>query len=126
MRKLASLFLVALVIVSLTGCVTAKLQEQWNTRTPDEQARIVMGGMQKQLGDLFDQGKLWVDTHPTYRPTWQTQVIPAFDAANTALGASARSMTSGTLKTEDLYRNVQPLIAKVVALLVQAGAIKNP
>lgn len=114
--------LVVLMIFFLMSCTTiATLQQQWNKLTPNEKARIVVGGFQDQLNTLFDIGKAYVDKNPDKLPVWKSQVVPAFDTANKALKGYIILIGAGTATPEMLYKEIPPVIKSVISLLTNMG-----
>ena len=115
-----SIYLV-MVLMMVVGCVST----QWNNLTTDQKARIIGGGMQTQLSNLFDTGKAYVTANPQSQEVWKTKAIPAFDVANKTLLEGLKSAKSGTISPEDIIGKVQPLIDSLRSLLTAMG-IKLP
>jgi hypothetical protein len=113
------------LIVALVGCASvANLQTAWNKLTPNDKARIVVGGFQDQLNNLFDIGKSYVASHPDKVTEWKTKVIPAFDMANKSLRGYIVAIGMGTATPEAIFKEIPPLIVSVVTLL-QAMGVAN-
>lgn len=109
-RKFAVSVLVSLVLLAGVSCVT--LQEQWNKRTPDEQARIILNGFQKQLDVALDQGISYIAGHPEYKEVWKVQVLPAFNVANQAIKTAIIAKSA----PEKVYSEILPLLQKAFTL----------
>ena len=86
-RKFNFILLIILPILFLTGCALFQdpSDQYWQNLTPDQKARVIIGGLQSKLGIAFDNAKLYVDLHPSLRDDWQKKVIPLFDIANKAI-----------------------------------------
>jgi hypothetical protein len=124
MRRYRSLTVVVL-LVSLLLFSCAGIQGKWNALSPDEKARVVVSGMQNQLENLFDTGKAYVGANPQYKEVWKTRAVPAFDLANSTLRAvEVTAQVKGTAPAA-IYQQMQPLIDKVMSLLIEIGAIKG-
>jgi hypothetical protein len=114
--------IIAAVIMVLAGCASvADLQTAWNKLTPNDKARIVVGGFQDQLNNLFDIGKGYVASHPEKATEWKTKVIPAFDTANKGLRGYIVAIGMGTATPEAIFKEIPPLIVSVVTLLQTMG-----
>ncbi len=110
MRRLRISAVMILVLVVLAAC--ASMQDQWNAKTPDEQGRIVVNGLQKQFDNALDQCIAYVKAHPELKARWQKEVLPAFDLVN--LGFKVAITYKYT--PEKVYGEVQPLLTKALAL----------
>jgi ABC-type Fe3+-hydroxamate transport system substrate-binding protein len=116
--------MIAVLIMALVGCATvANLQTAWNKLTPNDKARIVVGGFQDQLNNLFALGKSYVASHPEKATEWKTKVIPAFDTANKSLRGYIVAIGMGTATPEAVFKEIPPLIVSVVTLLQAMGVI---
>lgn len=113
------------VVTLLMGCASmANLQEAWNKLSPNNKARIVVGGFQDQLNTLFDLGKAYVTAHPDKLPMWKGQIIPAFDTANKMLRGYILllgSIDGGMVTPEQLYKEIPPIILSITKLLTSMG-----
>jgi uncharacterized protein YceK len=119
--KVKSCFIVV-IIMALVGCASvANLQTAWNKLTPNDKARIVVGGFQDQLNTLFDVGKSYVASHPDKAIEWKTKVIPAFDTANKSLRGYIVTIGMGTATPEAIFKEIPPLIVAVVGLMQAMG-----
>jgi hypothetical protein len=117
------------VLVLLAGCATmTNLQTSWNKLTPNDKARVVVGGFQDQLNNLFDLGRVYVLAHPEKAEQWKTKVIPAFDTANKSLRTYIIMVGMGTATPEMVFKEIPAMIVSVVDLLtvmgVKVGGVK--
>ena len=120
MLKRKVLFLMMGVIL-LAGC-TAALQQAWNSKTPDEQARIIVSGLQKTLNTKFDEAKALVDSNPSkYKETWQKDIIPLFDRANKTLKNAAILAQQGKADPATVYAMYKPDIDALMVYLLKLG-----
>lgn len=101
------------------------LQDQWSKLTPDQQARVVIGGLQKQLDLQFDQAKVIVAANPQYAPVWKSEIVPLFDKANKALKALAETAITVQLTPEAVYAKMQPMINELAIKLMSIGMQKG-
>lgn len=123
MRKIKVLAVLVILLATMAvGCVT--LQDQWNQRTPDEQARIIANGLQDQLNDAFDIGKVFVTANPKYKEKWLREIVPAFKIANDTLAEVISLAQIGKITPDQVYPRVMPFITKVTNYLISIGAIK--
>lgn len=107
--------LLIFMLVFLVGC--AGLQDRWDKLTPDEQARIVLNGLQDQVDLWLSAGIAYVDANPTYRPEWKAKVVPLFDLANQAVKDALIYKKSPS----DIYATVSPTVNKAVVALKAWG-----
>jgi hypothetical protein len=115
-KRYQSLLLVLALLLSV-GC--AGLQANWNKLTPDERARVILRGFQKQLDNAFDTTKAFVATNPAkYQVDWKLKVVPAFDVANGAI----RAATTAKYAPERVYDEVLPFLNKALTLARGLGA----
>lgn len=117
--KVSAALVMLCCILSMAGCPT--LQSQWNNLTPDEQGRIVIGGMQAQLDTLFDTGKSFVVQNPQYQDKWQSEIVPSFNVANNAIRTYATLMAQGKTDVATVIKEVTPLMDAVKKLLQGIG-----
>lgn len=110
MRRLRISAVMIQVMVILAAC--ASIQDQWNTKTPDEQGRIVINGLQKQLDNALDLCIAYVKVHPELKERWQKEGVPAFDVANEAF----KTAIIFKYAPAKIYGEVQPLLTKALAL----------
>lgn len=123
--KVALLAMVILAIVAGCGTTMSTLQEQWNKRTPDEQARIIVNGLQEQLDGAFDTGKAFVTANPKYQGKWLKEIVPAFKLANETLADVMNLAKAGQISPDQVYARAIPFINKVANYLVEIGAVKK-
>jgi hypothetical protein len=121
MSKLRLSMVMVVVLVVLAACATT--QQAWNKLTPDQKARVIIGGMQDQLDNLWTSGKAVSVSKPEFQPIWKEKIVPAFDAANKGLKFSVDLAMAGKLKPEDVYGQIQPLLNSVITLLSQIGVV---
>jgi ABC-type Fe3+-hydroxamate transport system substrate-binding protein len=117
------------VLVLLAGCATmTNLQTSWNKLTPNDKARVVVGGFQDQLNNLFDIGKVYVLANPDKAEQWKTKVIPAFDTANKSLRTYIIMVGMGTATPEMVFKEIPAMITSITDLLkvmgVKVGGVK--
>lgn len=110
MRKVRNVSVLLLVLVLIAGC--AGLQASWNKLTPDEQGRVVLSGLQKQLDNGFDASKSFLSTNPKYQVDWKTKVVPAFDVANAAIKTAIIAKST----PDKVYAEILPLVNKALNL----------
>jgi len=103
----------------LTGC--ASIQKQWNTLTPQEQNRLVLNGIQKELNNLFADAQAYIHTNPKYEKEWVDKILPAFNLANKALKFTIVQCMTQPASLTDLLNQLQPLINDVKILLKGIG-----
>jgi len=111
-----------LLIVFLSGCAFFQtVQEKWDKMTPDEQARVVLAGLQKQLGTKFDEAKILVDANPSYKPVWKSKVVPAFDKANKTLAKIQGLAMQGSITPDQVYLEFKADLDKLILYLLELG-----
>jgi hypothetical protein len=128
MKKKLFVFLLVLgLVVGMVACSTIQtFQQKWDALTPDEKARVVINDLQEQLDNAFETGKSYVIAHPEFTETWENDILPAFDVANTTLhGVIVAAQAGSTVTPEQVYDEVQPLVTKVINMLVSMGAMKQ-
>jgi len=103
----------------LASCAT--FQDKWNGLQQNEKARVIVGGVQKELNDLFDIGKAYVDANPDKKEMWKGQVVPAFDTANKTIAAYIVFIGKGEATPEGAVNTLFPLLKSVVNLLASMG-----
>ncbi len=116
-RKFVS---VIMLMLFLSGC-TAALQNAWNSKTPDEQARIIVSGLQKTLNQKFDEAKALVVVNPQYNDLWKKNILPAFDKANRTLFSFSSLSQAGTLTPTAVYTKYKPDIDALMLYLIKLG-----
>lgn len=125
MQSVKKIGVLALVLLFLASCVPmGAVQDKWNKLTPGEKARVILGGIQKDLDQKFDQGKAYVTLYPQHQAKWKTRIVPAFDTANKTLAASIQLAMAEKLSPDQAYAKMQPLITQVLVLLVEIGVLK--
>jgi hypothetical protein len=114
---------VGLLAVVLLACLVscAGLQAKWNALTPNEQARIILNGLQDQLTIAFDQAKLQIGT----KPEWKTKVVPAFDIANKSLAKMYELGNSPILTPQMVLSKVQAQVDEALQTALKYGWIKK-
>ena len=117
-RKLAIVFVLMAFLVA--GC-TAALQNAWNSKTPDEQARIIVSGLQKTLNQKFDEAKALVVVNPQYQEMWKKNILPAFDRANKTLRSFSELSFTGALTPAIVYAKYKPDIDALMLYLLKIG-----
>jgi hypothetical protein len=116
---LIAAFCFLLTACYFTGCAT--IQKQWNTLTPQEQNRLILNGIQKELNNLFLDAESYVNANPQYEKEWVDKILPAFNLANKTLRfVIVRNMTQSS-SLADLLKQIQPLINDVKILLKGIG-----
>lgn len=118
-RDLRVILSVLVVLSVLSGC--AGMQEKWNKLTPNEQARVIVGGFQDTAESLFDTGKAYVAANPSKQEMWRTKAVPAFDAANKSIMVAINLCAAGGATPEGIYKSIGPAIAAIVAILRAIG-----
>lgn len=101
------------------------MQQQWNSLSPDQQARVIIGGLQKELGRQFDQGKAIVTLKPEYAPVWKSEIVPLFDKANKTLRTLELTGSAIQLTPEAVYTKMQPIISELAIKLISIGMQKG-
>jgi len=124
MKRRMLLVSVVLVLFLLASCAAA-LQQGWNSRTPDEQARIIVGGLQDTLDAKFDEAKAFVAVNPQHQNLWKKNIIPAFDKANKTLKGTAELAQQSKISPADVYAKYKPDIDALMLYLVQIGLEKK-
>jgi hypothetical protein len=119
MRKLQVVFVSLVLLVALASC--AGIQEKWNQLTPDEQARVILNGLQEQLNIAFDQAKIQIGN----KPEWKTKVVPAFKIANEALAKVYALAKTQSITPSSVLTAVQAQVNEALAIAQQAGWIKT-
>ncbi len=119
--RITLFLMMASIILIVSGCASTKAS--WDKLTPDEQARVVVSGMQKQLDTLFEVGLDYVVVHPQYKDKWWKEILPAFDKANKMLRTIEEAARLGTMTPERALSQAGPLIQAVNNMLVSIGAI---
>jgi hypothetical protein len=117
-RKL--MFGILILAFLFSGC-TAALQQAWDSKTPDEQARIVVSGLQKSLNQKFDEAKAVVAMNPQYQELWKLQIVPAFDKANKTLAKLLILANSGKTDPATVYAAYKPELDALMLYLIKIG-----
>ena len=117
--KTARIGIIVLLAFVMTGCAT--FQEKWNGLSDQERARVIVGGVQKQLTDLFAAGKAYVAANPDKKDEWQAKVVPAFDTANKAVATYIVMIGQGQATSEGAVKTLFPLLKSVIALMGAMG-----
>jgi type II secretory pathway component PulK len=123
--------LVVMVVLSmfllsslLSGCSlfqSTTVQESWNKLTPDEQARVIVGGLQKNLDQKFDEAKAIVVANPQYQDLWKTKIVPAFDKANKNLKSISELTQIGKMTPDQVYLKFKPELDTLMLYLIMLG-----
>ena len=120
MKRKVLVYLVGILLLAgLISC--ASIEEKWSELTPDQQARIVIDGLQDQLDNAFDSVKAQIGS----KPEWKSKIVPAFDVANKALAGVIVIGKTQPLTPELVYAKVQNQINNVLNLCVQFGWVKK-
>jgi len=120
MKKKVLVYLVGvLILAGLLSC--ASIEEKWKELTPDQQARIIIDGLQDQLDNTFDSAKAQIGA----KPEWKAIAVPAFDVANKALADVIVIGKTKPITPEFVYAKVQNQINNVLNLCVQLGWVKK-
>jgi len=118
MRR-SKVVIVILAVLLVASC--ASLQDKWNKLTPNEQARIIVGGFQKTLSSLFDTGKAYVTANPSKLTIWKTKAVPAFDAANQAIFLGIQACIEGKGLPSKMYDSIGPAMKAIDDILLLMG-----
>lgn len=117
------------LIILLTTCLSlsacAGLQQSWDKLTPDQQARIIINGLQSNLTAKFEQAKVYVDLNPQYKPVWKGKIVPAFDEANQTLRGMTLLLSGAKLKPEEVYIKIKPKLDQILLYLIEIGLEKK-
>jgi hypothetical protein len=125
-KKVVKCFTMLLVVtfgLMLSSC--ASLQNQWNSKTPDEKARIIIGGMQADLKSKLEIGRSYVEKNPQYIELWNTKILPTFKLANETLNMLIQLGKNQPLTEMKIYESMSPYLNQIVNYLVQIGALKK-
>ena len=108
----------------LASCATtgSNIQEQWEALTPDEQARVVISGFQKQVKNLLISTEAYVTANPKYLSNWKTKILPSADFTKKSLDALVDLRLTPNLTPDLVYSKIQPLINNLILLIGQIGA----
>lgn len=119
-RKSVAVAILLLFLVA--GCATTQqMQDSWNKLTPNEKARIIVGGFQDSMESLFNTGKAYVTANPQHTDVWKQKAIPAFDAANKSIIVAINLCAAGGATPDVVYKSIQPTIEAVIAILRAIG-----
>jgi len=127
MKKNIAVLVICISLLSCNyGCALFNsaindIQASWNKLTPNERARIVVGGFQDQLKTLFDLGKSYVSSHPEKQTEWKTKVVPAFDTANKSARGYITMVGAGTATPDTVFKEMTPLVVSIANLLTAMG-----
>jgi hypothetical protein len=121
-RSGSAIVTLAFLVIFLGGCqLFQTTQEQWNKMTPDEQSRVVISGLQKQLNTKFDETKLFVTGKPELQDTWKRNLVPAFDTCNKSLLKMKGLAEKGQMTPDQVYITFKPELDKLILYLLQIG-----
>lgn len=114
---------IVLVLFLVAGCAMTQqeIQDGWNKLTPNEKARIIVGGFQDSAESLFDTGLAYVTANPQHKPAWQQKAVPAFDTANQAIMVAINLCAAGGATPDGVYKSIGPLIQTIVGILRLMG-----
>lgn len=115
--KIGPILLVLLFLISCTS-----FQEKWNKLTPDEQARIVIKGFQRQVTNLLVSTEAYVKANPKYSDTWKNKILPSAELVKKSLDTLVDLKMTPKLTPDLVYQRVQPLINDLILLIGQIGA----
>jgi hypothetical protein len=124
MRKMRVLGMLTLVLLFVAGCSMFQgttVQEQWNKLTPDEQARVVLGGLQKQVNTKFDEAKLFTMGKADLQDYWKKNLVPAFDTCNKSLAKMQGLAQKGQVTPDQVYVTFKPDLDKLILYLLNVG-----
>src|SRR4030042_419567 len=121
---MAMLILVFFTFSFLASCATtgSNIQEQWEALTPDEQARVVISGFQKQVRSLLISTEAYITANPKYLDGWKTKILPSADFTKKSLDALVDLRLTPNLTPDLVYSKIQPLINNLILLIGQIGA----
>jgi len=116
-------FIVAMVFIAslLPGC--SLLGTSLNK---DEQARVVLGGMQTALPVLKTAGDAYTLAQPQYANQWNTVAVPGFISFNQFLGGLEQKGKDGqVIDISTVIVEAQPQILNIVNMISSWGAISS-
>ncbi len=119
MKRKVFPILLSLVLLACFSCATTTVQ-----LTKDQEARILLNGIQVNLSTLFDTAKALVVASPKYQDVWKNKVNPAFDLANKTVKDALDLAKKGQYTPADIQAKVNPFITRLIVLLAQEGIIK--
>lgn len=120
-RMVMVLFLVMFLMTSCSLFKDQTLKESWNKLTPDEQARIIVGGFQNTLDTKVVEGIALVKANPQIEPAWKTRVLPAFDKANKTLKSITELAQAGKITPEEVYTKFKQDFDQLILYALQIG-----
>jgi hypothetical protein len=121
-RSGSAIVILAFLFIFMSGCAYFQTtQEQWNKMTPDEQSRVVIAGLQKQLNTKFDEAKLFTAGKPELQDTWKKNLVPAFDTCNKSLAKIKGLAEKGQMTPDQVYITFKPELDKLILYLLQIG-----
>lgn len=123
MKRVRISVIMFLALIVLAAC--AGIQAKWDALTPDEQARIILNGLQSQVDNALAESTAYVAKKPELQTKWKTQVIPAFDVANKAIASAITLGKTKPLTPAIVYAQAQAQVSNLLNLLIQMGAIKS-
>jgi len=116
------LMLMLIIAFALSGCAYFQtVQKKWNTMTPDEQARVVIAGLQEQLDTKFDEAKLFITGKPELQEFWKKNLVPAFDTCNRSLLKMKDLAQAGKMAPDQVYITFKPKLDQLILYLVKLG-----
>lgn len=124
LRRTRLAVVLIMVMFLLSACSLFQqqtLKESWNKLTPDEQARIIVGGLQTTLDTKFDEGVALVKANPQLQPVWKDKVLPAFDKANKTLKDIAELAQAGKITPEGVYTKFKGDFDALILYALQMG-----
>lgn len=119
MKRAKVILLAVVLLLALVSC--AGIQEKWNKLTPNEQARIILNGLQDQLTIAFDQCKVQIGN----KLEWKTKVVPAFDIANKSIAKVYELGNSPILTPQMVLEKVQAQVDEALQTALKYGWIKK-
>lgn len=108
------------LLITLVGCAT--LQDQWNKLTPDEQARVIIKGFQRQVTNLLISTEAYVKANPKYAENWKNKILPSAELVKQMLDVLIDLKTTPKLTPDLVYSKVQPLMNNLILFIGEIGA----
>ncbi len=119
-KAVFAVLLMLLLSLYLSSCAT--IQDQWDKLTPDEQARIVIRGFQRNLTNLLVSTEAYVKANPKYSDSWKNKILPVAELVKKSLDSLIDIKQTPKLTPDLVYAKVQPLMNELILLIAQIGA----
>jgi hypothetical protein len=116
----------AVFLAMLVSCSSVFTQPTvtWDKLTKDEQARVIVSGIQYGSPVLFTVGKGFMVAQPQYSPAWKAAIVPSFDVINkTLLDIEIKGAAGQPIDGLAVLQSLQGRVAEIVALVSQYGVI---